>query len=96
MHHVAASSHCAIGAMEPIGAAIGEAQRAMLLASYGSTVYWELDRKPDQIGISGGSFFDLNFPTLISLGVSAVQTELDLDPRHLAFRPDSTSAPAPE
>ena len=28
----------------------------------GSSVYWELDRRPGQIGISGGSFFDTNFP----------------------------------
>jgi hypothetical protein len=31
----------------------------------GSSVYWELDRRPSQIGISGGSFFDLNFPAPI-------------------------------
>jgi hypothetical protein len=28
----------------------------------GSSVYWQLDRRPGQIGISGGSFFDPNFP----------------------------------
>lgn len=29
----------------------------------GSSVYWELpDRRPGQLGISGGSFFDPNFP----------------------------------
>lgn len=29
----------------------------------GSSVYWELpDRRPGQLGIAGGSFFDVNFP----------------------------------
>ena len=28
----------------------------------GSNVYWELDRRPGQLGISGGSFFDPDFP----------------------------------
>jgi|SRR6516162_8418906 hypothetical protein len=31
-----------------------------------------------------------------SLGVGAIQTELDLDPRRRAFRPESAPAPDPE
>jgi len=46
---------------------VREGQEARKVTYYfcpncGSSVYWELDRRPGQIGISGGSFFDPSLP----------------------------------
>jgi hypothetical protein len=40
----------------------GRKARLYFCPTCGSTVYWDLDRRPDALGIAAGAFFDPDFP----------------------------------
>jgi hypothetical protein len=40
----------------------GRKARLFFCPTCGSTVYWEIDRRPEALGIAAGAFFDPDFP----------------------------------